>query len=1294
MPEQNEANAKKPATASVRYFEPRRVRGYRELGPPLAAAAVLLLWVLPASAQNSDPLEVPVSFDEDRARGSVVQDFDVDVPYDAVAVWSLSGPDRGDFAIAADGISRAQLRFQAPPDFEKPADANRDNVYEVTVTARVEDDQEQWNVTVTVNNRDAAPVVSGSRSVSFAENSEEVVAAYVATPSAGVAWSVAGADGHLFEIADGALSFTAAPDFEERSRPYQLTVQATIGSLTGELDVVVIVTDVDEPLVFIHAPGNGMVNFPETSGTGVATYEVFDPEGQPVSWSLSGPDRNLFTIFRGSLYFKSRLDFETNKLEYRVTVTARNGGGAVSETLLVTLVDVDEDGELSLSSTKPQEGTELTVTLSDPDGVPAEEETTWRWYRLGFVRETGGTLIQDADSAVYTPEDADFGSFLRAEVDYSHDKHGSATELIITERTIAAPDSNSRPNAFESEARNRSVRENSAGPVGAPVTTTDPDGNTLTYSLSRPDTRLFSIDQDSGQISARFKFDHEIRSSYRVTVTARDPSKSSVTVPVNITVIDVDEGLYVVTGESEVDYPENGSGQVGSYDSIDIENRPITWSVYGTDSSHFNINNRGVLSFNTSPDYETKPRYTVTVQATSASLHSVQLLGVTVTVIDVNEPLSVTGETSVTYVENSRDTVAEYTATDPERETPEWSLEGTDRAFFEIGSDGRLTFKDSPDYEARNSRYQVTVVASDSKFSSKLPVTVTVTNVAEDGAVTLSSSQPLVGTVLRAQVLDPDGGVVATSWKWERWDSGDNDWSSIPGATSATYKPTDDDDGTPLRVIVEYRDAAGSSTVQTVTETVDRPSNNSAPEFPDSESGKRRVLENNRRDERLDYSVTAHDSDRDRLRYSLSGRDSSTFSIDESTGEIQVKQRLDHESKSSYTFKVTATDPQGLTDQIDMNIKVVDVDEPGVVTITPAQVVIGRALRATLKDPDAGVAGIFWTWERSTDRTGPWTGIDEGDAGRTSSSYTPTAADEGHFLRATAEYFDGVGSQDEASQVTIYKTHTTITATTSPNRQSVGNSGSSSGPGPSPGPAPGPGPTEPEPEPETVSEPEPEPESEEDEAEPEDTELIDASEVFEDVEDGAYFEQAVAWMVSEGITEGCEQGRLFCPDADVTRAQFVTFLWRAAGKPEPSQAGSAVFGDVVEDSFANAAVGWAAETGVTTGCNAAADPDGALFCPSDPVTGAQVAALLHRFVGEPASTHVHGFTDVDPGAYYWVAVAWTAEHGLDDGCDSGTTFCPDRPASRAETASFIYRVGTTPESWVLGNSSFETSSIP
>ena len=199
----------------------------------------------------------------------------------------------------------------------------------------------------------------------------------------------------------------------------------------------------------------------------------------------------------------------------------------------------------------------------------------------------------------------------------------------------------------------------------------------------------------------------------------------------------------------------------------------------------------------------------------------------------------------------------------------------------------------------------------------------------------------------------------------------------------------------------------------------------------------------------------------------------------------------------------------------------------------------------------------------------------------------------------------------------------------------------------------------------------------------------DASDTFEDIADGAHYESAVAWMIRHGITTGCNrEPALFCPDSDLTRAQFVTFLWRASGKPEASIAGSEVFGDVAAGHFADEAIGWAKEADVTTGCAQATETSESRFCIDSPVTRGQIATFLHRFVEEPESTFDHGFTDVDQGRYFSESVAWTAEHMFVDGCSS-SGFCPDENADRATAAVFIHGVATNPGSWANQTSDFQ-----
>ncbi|MCY3849312.1 MAG: S-layer homology domain-containing protein [Acidimicrobiaceae bacterium] len=198
---------------------------------------------------------------------------------------------------------------------------------------------------------------------------------------------------------------------------------------------------------------------------------------------------------------------------------------------------------------------------------------------------------------------------------------------------------------------------------------------------------------------------------------------------------------------------------------------------------------------------------------------------------------------------------------------------------------------------------------------------------------------------------------------------------------------------------------------------------------------------------------------------------------------------------------------------------------------------------------------------------------------------------------------------------------------------------------------------------------------------------MDASDIFDDIDDGDPHERAVGWMFYQGVTTGCSTApALFCPERGLTRAEFVTFLWRAALEPEPAEPGSAVFGDVGAGHFADQAVGWAVDQGVTTGCAQQSAAASARFCPDAPVTRAQIATFLHRFVKEPHYGNDQGFADVGEGLYYSRPVAWTAATEFIPGCAAGPpaggsggqhpsqgSFCPDQPATRATAATFIHK---------------------
>ena len=167
--------------------------------------------------------------------------------------------------------------------------------------------------------------------------------------------------------------------------------------------------------------------------------------------------------------------------------------------------------------------------------------------------------------------------------------------------------------------------------------------------------------------------------------------------------------------------------------------------------------------------------------------------------------------------------------------------------------------------------------------------------------------------------------------------------------------------------------------------------------------------------------------------------------------------------------------------------------------------------------------------------------------------------------------------------------------------------------------------------------------------------------LFDDVSANAYYADAVKWAVEQGITSGTS-ATTFSPDMSCTRAQIVTFLWRANGSPKAD--GANPFTDVSADAYYYDAVLWAVKEGITSGTTAAT------FSPDATVTRGQTVTFLYRAAGAPAVTG-GSFADVAADAYYADAVAWAVKEGVTSGT-SATTFSPDAPCTRGQIVTFLY----------------------
>ena len=454
--------------------------------------------------------------------------------------------------------------------------------------------------------------------------------------------------------------------------------------------------------------------------------------------------------------------------------------------------------------------------------------------------------------------------------------------------------------------------------------------------------------------------------------------------------------------------------------ATDDDNDTLTYSLDDTSAESFDIVEfLGQLRTKAALDFEDKSSYTVTVSVSDsmdangdADEMTDDTIRVTIQVANLNEaPVFTPIAPDLHNVDENtpagRNIGAPVAATDPDNHTLTYSLDVPSRATFAIdASSGQLQTKATLDYETGTHSYTVTVTAADpSGLDDRIMVTITVNNVEEAGTVTLSSTQPIEGTLLTATLDDPDDVSGSVTWSWRRSQNRTAPGNPISGATSATYTPVAADVGRFLRATASYTDGEGSGksalavSGNRVQAAPVQP--NSPPEFL-TDTAERTVNENTPADTNFGAPVAASDDDDDPLTYSLDLTSRATFNIVATTGQLRTSAALNFEGKSSYRVTVTAADPASAYDTIEVTITVGNVDEAGTVTLSSLQPQVGSQLTATLDDPDVvNLGSVTWLWESSPNENS-WTLI----SGETSAAYTPVAADVNHYLRATASYTD------------------------------------------------------------------------------------------------------------------------------------------------------------------------------------------------------------------------------------------------------------------------------------------------
>ncbi len=809
--------------------------------------------------------------------------------------------------------------------------------------------------------------IVGLDAVSHDENSTAVVAVYTVTgaqPNTPVTWSVEGTDARRLRInAAGELSFTAARNFESPNdgngdNVYEIQLSASAGSDYEYIDVAVTIRDVNEPPQFDaesaslsvveNAPGNRKV------GAALAATDVDD--GDDWTFSLSGGDTTVFWIEQITGQVRVRpgvlLDHETDS-DYAITAVVTDIGGlSDSIPISISVLDDDDPGVVSFDATHSYVGVPIVASLSDDDGVVGS--IRWRWSRAESSDESF-QQIRGALSDSYTPAQADSGYVLRAAATYTDSYDSNKTAHAVTGAVLL----NGPPEFNEGMAATRQIADGSIGgtEVGDPVTATDPQGDSLSYSLSGTDVDNFVINVDTGQISvaADKTLSMSEQAAHSITVSVTDSKNGSgehdtadddaILVTISVVKVNQPPAFSAETVNRTVQEEAASGTSVGQpVLATDSDNDVLTYSLSGEDSALFAIDpSTAQITVGAEPlaAAATHAEYSLTVTATDPGNLS-DTVSVTITVTSPQEPLEVVGPAAVDYVENSTSNVATYTATDSESDDPiTWSVDGTDAPRFAVSSTGVLTFKKSPDFELprdanQDNIYEITITASNGNLPAEIDLTVTVTNVNEAptiaGLTNIAYAENSTSDVATYTATDPESDDPIT-WSVSGTDAPRFTISSTGALTfkaSPNFElPRDANEDNVYEITVNASDGNLTTPVDvavTVTNSNEAPTVTGPAAADYAENSNSSVAT---------YTATDPESG-DPITWSVDGTDAPRFTIS-SAGLLTFKTSPDFElprdanQDNTYEITITATDGN-LTTPVDVAVTVTNINEAPTVT--------------------------------------------------------------------------------------------------------------------------------------------------------------------------------------------------------------------------------------------------------------------------------------------------------------------------------------------------------------------------
>jgi hypothetical protein len=916
--------------------------------------------------------------------------FGLSIPENQSAVTTISASDPENrpltYAIAG-GADPARfninaqtgvLSFVAAPDFEAPADSDRNNIYTVIVSASDGTRTDSQTLFVTVTNQNESPAITSNgggsaAAIAVVENGLEVTTVKATDPEkAAIAYSISGgADASRFLInsATGILTFRTAPDFEQPddsdgNHVYEVIVRAGDGTSWDSQALSITVDNANEGVTITSGTEVSVAE----NGLAVMIVTAADVDNDTVSFAISGgADASLFAIdsATGALSFADAPNFEApadsdGDNVYQVEVSATDGSLSGSRSIAVTVTDAEEaiafvsggGGDQAAVAVDENTGGVIVLEAFDPEGTAPYYGIAGGADAALFRIDSVTNLLQFAKFPNFeAPGDSDGDNVYEVVVGTSD---GQSSDFQTIRVTISNVYEEVR---FQPSVQAFSVDENQA--VVATVAASGEGGASFHYSLlGGIDASRFAID-DAGVLSFLGVADYEMAGDsngdnvYSFTISAND-GISIDHLSVTVTVGNVDEPVEILSygGASAValTMAENIFA-VAVVEARDDDGQPVTYAISGADVDSFEIDpNSGALSFRwpNAPNFEDPASwdsdnvYDVTVTASSSTSSATQ--DFSVTIVDGNEKPWLVNYGYMSVSEGSQ-IVTTLIGGDLEGAVLTYSIiGGPDAALFAVDPvTGLLSFIEASDYEtplsaAGTNAYTVYISVSDGETRSFDWLEITVNDVNEPVAITSGGGGETFAVTIDengAQVTsvaasDGDGDALTYSI------TGGADGSrfaidALTGALRFAQAPNfeaaaDAGADNVYDVVVSVTDGAFTDS-QAVAVTV---ANLNEPVSISSNGGGASAAVAVAENATAVTVVAASDPDGGVVNYAIAGgADAERFTIDSTTGALAFVEAPDFEGGADNVYEVIVAASDGsFTDTQSLTVTVGNVDEP------------------------------------------------------------------------------------------------------------------------------------------------------------------------------------------------------------------------------------------------------------------------------------------------------------------------------------------------------------------------------